>query len=112
MLTIGQRIKYFRKKAGMTQQELSDISGVAKHHISYLENYHRQDPEFFTIQRLARALGVPIDALSPDSPEDLEMYKTAEEREIVAYLREQGITNLPVTKFAIQAWQNEVKPGA
>ena len=35
--TIGTNIKFFRKKAGITQQELADIAGISISYLSKIE---------------------------------------------------------------------------
>jgi DNA-binding XRE family transcriptional regulator len=56
------RLTALRLKAGLTQVELADLSGIAQPHISRLENGHTT-PEIGTLQRLADVLGVPVETL-------------------------------------------------
>ena len=65
----GKRIQECRQKAGLTQEQLSEISGISQKHISRIEQgYH--DTHFTMIYKIAKALNVPIDAFAMDFEED------------------------------------------
>ena len=54
---LGDVIKRARGKAGMTQQELSDKSGIDRRTIINIENYHK-DSKFSSIYDLIRSLKI------------------------------------------------------
>ena len=54
--TFGQRLRATRIKAGYSQSELEEISGIPKARLSRYENGHVA-PSIQTLERLARALG-------------------------------------------------------
>ena len=58
-MTIGQRIKAARKKAGMTQKELAKKLDIPYQSIGQWENDQR-NPKIETLQRISNALGVHI----------------------------------------------------
>jgi transcriptional regulator with XRE-family HTH domain len=61
---LGRRIKRLREARGWSQSELArqaKLSGPA--HVSLLESGARRDPSASTLQRLAKALRVPVAAL-------------------------------------------------
>lgn len=58
-MTIGQRIKAARKKAGMTQKELAKKLDIPYQSIGQWENDQR-NPKIETLQRISHALGVHI----------------------------------------------------
>lgn len=58
-MTIGQRIKAARKKAGMTQKELAEKLGIPYQSIGQWENDQR-NPKLETLQRISNALGIHI----------------------------------------------------
>ncbi|MEJ4097686.1 helix-turn-helix transcriptional regulator [Corynebacterium bovis] len=67
---MAERLRELRLRAGLTQAELADLSGVTRNHISGLEAGPRQDgrcvdPRLSTLYRLAAALGVPPAAVFP-----------------------------------------------
>ncbi len=64
-MTTGQLIKAARKKAGMTQKELGAKLGVAYQTLAQWENDLR-NPKLDTLQRIASALGVPVQDLISD----------------------------------------------
>lgn len=65
-MTIGQRIKEARKNAGLTQRELAEKSGSATGTIQQYELGKRQ-PRIEPLQRIASALGVPVQQLIPET---------------------------------------------
>ena len=64
-MTTGQLIKAARKKAGMTQEELGKKIGVSGSSMAQWENDLR-NPKLDTLQRIAAALGVPVQELISD----------------------------------------------
>jgi len=57
--TVGERIRFERKKRGWPQKELSKATGIARPNIARLES-GRQIPSLPTLQRVARSFGVPL----------------------------------------------------
>ncbi|MEM7016185.1 MAG: helix-turn-helix domain-containing protein [Pseudomonadota bacterium] len=55
----GQHVRYWRKKSGCTQLELSLIAGYSQRHISFLES-GRAKPSRETVIALSDALSVPV----------------------------------------------------
>ena len=58
-MSIGTRIIQLRNQKGLTQQELSDRTGLAASYLSRIENRHLE-PRPHTLNKIALALGVPI----------------------------------------------------
>ena len=58
----GKRIRELREGLGMTQVELSNLSGVSQEHISRLENGHH-DINTKTADKLCAALGITLSKL-------------------------------------------------
>lgn len=58
------RIREVRKRAGLTQEELAARSGLTQSHLSRLE-LGKYVPTLTTLERLARALKVPVSDLLP-----------------------------------------------
>ena len=54
---LGDEIKRARGRAGITQQELSDKSGIDRRTIINIENYHK-DSKFSSIYDLIRSLKI------------------------------------------------------
>lgn len=65
---LGQNIVAARIAKGMRQYELCEAVGISKQHMSAIEN-GKTDPAFTIMQRIAKALGVPLDALAGDVEE-------------------------------------------
>lgn len=61
--TFAQRLKRLREKAGLTQQQLADASGLTQGAVCDLERGRRPDPRVSTAAALAKALGVGVERL-------------------------------------------------
>lgn len=68
--TIGDRVRDVRKRRGLSQHELADLSGVSLSLIRKLEQAERQDARLETMRKLALALRVPTSTLIPTSDAD------------------------------------------
>jgi transcriptional regulator with XRE-family HTH domain len=57
-------MKRLRKKRGMTQAQLAKKIGVSVIHVANLESpdaaAHHRNPSLATLEKLAKALGVPV----------------------------------------------------
>lgn len=60
---LGLRLQRVRKNAGLTQQELCQKSGLSYSTLAKIERGAIKSPSIFTIQVIARVLGVSIDDL-------------------------------------------------
>ncbi len=58
------RIREARKRAGLTQEELAARAGLTQSHLSRLE-LGKYVPTLATLERLARALRIPLPDLLP-----------------------------------------------
>ena len=58
-MSIGTRIIQLRNQKGLTQQQLSDLTGLAASYLSRIENRHLE-PRPHTLSKIASALGVPM----------------------------------------------------
>lgn len=63
---VSGRIKALRKEQGLTQEQLAQRSGLPQSHISKLEN-GKHSPSALTLEKIARALGVPGSELDPSA---------------------------------------------
>ena len=74
-MTTGERIKAARKRAGVTQAQLAEQSGVAAISIHQYEAGKR-NPQLEPVLHIANALGVPVQELVEDwsamDPEDVK----------------------------------------
>lgn len=58
----GDRLKALRKAHGLTQVQLSELSGVNRPQLSCIENNLRE-PELYNLVKLAKALNTTTDYL-------------------------------------------------
>lgn len=65
LVALGRRIAEVRAERGMTQEAVTERSGLAANVISQIENGHR-DVRFTTLWRLAAALDLPLSQLLRD----------------------------------------------
>lgn len=63
-MTLGELIKKKRVDAGLTQSELAIASGINVGTVKSIEQGARPDPQFSTIQAIAKALGVTCHELT------------------------------------------------
>lgn len=75
--TIGDRIRDVRKRRGLSQRELAELSAVSISLIRKLEQSEREDARLETLRKVATALRVPTTTLlpgrqahDPDPPDD------------------------------------------
>lgn len=61
----AERLREFRHRTGLSQRELAERSGVGRVTIARIESA-TQSPKLETVQRLATAMGYPIQALLMD----------------------------------------------
>lgn len=62
---LGERIKYFRKKAGYTQENLADLLDKSQHHITQIER-GQSLPSVPMLYDLSQVLQVPMDCFFMD----------------------------------------------
>lgn len=70
-MTIGEKIKYFRTKKGITQTQLAELSELHPVSIRKYEAGHR-NPKLGQLQKIATALGINAVALTGVSKLKLE----------------------------------------
>lgn len=58
-MSLGTRVMQIRTQKGLTQQEISQRTGIAGSYLSRIENRHLE-PRPKTLQKIAEALGVPV----------------------------------------------------
>lgn len=75
--TIGERIKYHRKRLGMTQEQLAERMGVSAQAVSKWEN-NLSCPDISVLPELADIFGISVDELLGRSVSDTAPVKEAE----------------------------------
>ena len=73
-MSLGERIKYYRKKLGLSQDVLSVKSGISSPSISDYEN-NKAIPRRQTLEKLAQALNVDIEEFSEEKEPQQELSK-------------------------------------
>jgi len=63
MSKIGENIKKYRKKLGISQDTLSKKANLAFHTIAKIEAGATPNPTIETLAKIAKALGVSVDDL-------------------------------------------------
>ncbi|MFA5337642.1 MAG: helix-turn-helix transcriptional regulator [Candidatus Omnitrophota bacterium] len=59
----GKRLRQLRKKCGYTQQKLAELANIEYKHIQRLEGKNPCDVKLSTLEKLAKAFGIPISKL-------------------------------------------------
>lgn len=97
-IKIGERIKYYRQKAGLTQEEVAEQIGLTQKHISRIESgYHSS--LFITIMDIAKAVNIPIDAFTENIDENSN---SAIINTIIAEISDMDKTQLEMLKDNIE----------
>lgn len=71
---VGAMICRYRKEKGMTQELLSGLTGIARSHLSMIENGSKQ-PNFETVWRIAEALEIRPSELVAEIERKISNYK-------------------------------------
>ncbi len=66
-MTLGKRILELRLKSKRTQQQVSELTGLAVSYLSRLEN-DRMSPSIRTLTKISEALGVPLTSFFDAKP--------------------------------------------
>lgn len=87
---IGDNVRFYRKRANMTQKQLADILNYkSQASIARIENGER-DVLLSTAQDLADALNIPVECLfetvTPEKPYSLKRVQTTKEGECMEFL--------------------------
>jgi len=64
--SLGQVLKAERTRAGLSQSELADSTGLASNHIARLERGEKAFPRFDTVAKLAKELGLSLDWIAAE----------------------------------------------
>jgi len=59
IISLGKRIRIYRKKAGLTQEMLAEKLGLSSKYIQYIENGNR-NPSLKVIFKIAKILEIDI----------------------------------------------------
>jgi transcriptional regulator with XRE-family HTH domain len=65
---LGRRLRQFRLRAGLTQHELAELSGVSRTLIASIETGQRSGITLDNALRLANVLGVSVETLAGWDP--------------------------------------------
>lgn len=64
-MTLGENLRFLRKRKNLTQKELAELSGVSCNSIINYENGRRTDPPVSILMKIANALEVTLDDILP-----------------------------------------------
>jgi XRE family transcriptional regulator, master regulator for biofilm formation len=102
---LGKQIKEHRLRKRMSITKLAMIADISKGYLSSIESY-KTNPSAHIIQKLAKALEVPVEQLLDIRVEKLD----PEWVELVTQAKELGINKEEIRAFlAYQAWKHNVK---
>lgn len=73
----SMRLRQYREAAGLTQVQLSQLSGIDQGHISRIETGQVPRPSVETVRRLAQAVGVSLDDIA--QPAELDTLEVSPE---------------------------------
>lgn len=70
-MTLGERIRYYREAAGLSQSEVEKKTGIKREYLSKLENNKLKNPTYGTLTKLANGLEIDLVVLITDNPQVL-----------------------------------------
>jgi transcriptional regulator with XRE-family HTH domain len=112
ILSIGERLRAARERAGYTLDELAALTGVSKAHLSRIESAERQ-PSVATLLTFASALQVPVGRLLDDveyaTAATLTIYSAGEPAHEVAGLGVVSCSGYPGSR-ALEALRMTISP--
>lgn len=73
-IAVGQVIRRLRREKGLSQDVLSGLAGIARTHLTMIENGSKQ-ANFETLWRIALALDMPPSELVREIEREMEMVK-------------------------------------
>jgi XRE family transcriptional regulator, master regulator for biofilm formation len=104
---LGFQIKKYRLQKNISLSKLATIAGISKSYLSSIEN-HETNPSAHMIQKIAKALEVPVEQLLNIIVESLD----PEWVELVSQAKEMGIHKEDIREFlAYEAWKRSEKEG-
>lgn len=65
---LKQAVKTYRKRAGLSQDELAAKVGIARNHLSHIETGRIKNPRFAVLLKLSAALGCSVEQLMAGKP--------------------------------------------
>ncbi len=110
--TFGRRLRETRLKAGLSQSDLEEISGIPKARLSRYENGHVA-PSIQTLERLAKALGVSEASLLDEQRAVMEDFvSTLQQRGVMFTSGEQAAALGNAVADILQAFGGSKAPKA
>jgi XRE family transcriptional regulator, master regulator for biofilm formation len=104
-ISLGKQIKKLRLRKGLSITKLAKKAAISKGYLSCIER-HITNPSAHIIQKLAKALEVPVEQLLSIQVELLD----PEWVELVTQAKEMGINKEEVRAFlAYEAWKHSLK---
>lgn len=100
-MTLGERIKKYRKKMDYTLKELSDITGLS---VGFLSNIERDlnSPSISNLQQICQALNVNLMEILDENASDSPVTKVEQRQEIFSNSKSQvKVENIIVGKNSI-----------
>jgi len=104
-MNLGQSLKYFRKRQGLNQKEVSSIAKVGIPHLSLIEK-NRRDPSLQLLRKLAGIYNIPLPIIFFSSLEEEDLPYTKYHYKLIKSLIEVLITEC----FEVKKTDIEVNP--
>ncbi|MFB5663846.1 helix-turn-helix domain-containing protein [Alteribacillus sp. HJP-4] len=103
---IGEKIRIYRRKKGISLTELSRQANISKSYLSYIERDVKQNPSIDVLMKIASVLGISIEDLIENSEESNEDEELLDD-EWLELIRE--AIKAGVTKEQFKEFQEYVK---
>ncbi|GAA0467001.1 helix-turn-helix domain-containing protein [Alkalibacillus silvisoli] len=96
---IGERVKNYRKEAGMTLTQLADEAGVAKSYLSAIERNIQQNPSIQFLEKVANVLKIDVDFLIKDPEQQKDAPLDREWEQLVIDAMDSGVSKEEFKEF-------------
>ncbi len=109
-MTIGEKIKQLRISRGMTQEDLAAKTDLSVRTIQRIEN-DEVDPRLYTLNLIANALEVDLEALNEKKEEMAQQKLDSENQKWFALIHLSGLFCCLIPPLLIWIWKKDTIPG-
>lgn len=109
-MTTGNKIKELRIRKGMTQEDLAAQTDLSVRTIQRIEN-DEVDPRLYTLNLIANALEVDLEALDEKKEEIIQQKLNSENQKWYALLHISGLFCFLIPPLLIWIWKKDEIPG-
>lgn len=96
---IGEKVKIYRLKKGMSLSELAERAGVAKSYLSSIERNIQSNPSIQFLEKIASVLDTTVEVLLVEQPTEENGHLDTEWESLVREAMESGVSKEQFREF-------------